>query len=131
MAKIKNVVYERLNHKMTKIQAILPVGYCFCYVLCLGTPIDFSKAKLNVICSLAPSLISSYSFYAHVRLVSPRALSFSYISYNKGHIVLSVSIPDWKHPIYHSAICQTLVEHHLHGSQRVFLRSFLALATKA
>ena len=80
MAKIKNVVYKRLNHKMTKIEAILPIGYWLYYILSLGSPTDSSKPKLKIAFSLESSLIASYSCYTHIRLVSPRALSFSYIS---------------------------------------------------
>lgn len=91
MAKIKNVVYERLSHKMTKIQAILPVGYCLYYILYLGTPIDSSKPQLNIVFSLGSFLIASYSSYAHIRLVSPRALSFSYLLKQGPHCIIYVS----------------------------------------
>ena len=85
MAKIKNVVYERLSHKMTKIQAILPVGYCLYYILYLGTPIDSSKPKLSIVFSLGSSLV------AHIRLVSPRALHFSYLLKQGPHCIIYVS----------------------------------------
>lgn len=85
MAKIKNVVYERLSHKMTQIQAILPVGYCLYYILYLGTPTDSSKPKLNIVFSLGSSLV------AHIRLVSPRALYFSYLLKQGPHCIIYVS----------------------------------------
>lgn len=94
MAKIGYLIHSRLNHKITKIQAVLHVGHCLRYAVLFAQELLLILQSPNQI--LAQGVFSdlSHSLFffpnAPVGLVSPKALSHPYISSNKDQVVLFI-----------------------------------------